>query len=233
MKIFYRKYLKRVLDLALASVLIILFSWLLLIISISILVFDGKPVAFLQERVGFKGKLFKIYKFRTMTQNAEKIGPKYTEINDNRITKIGSFLRKTSLDELPQLFNVLKGDMSFVGYRPGVPENYESKDYESGMFDVRPGITGYAQINGRSMLNVEEKRKLELKYTEDISFCTDLKILVGTLKAVFREKDLFNFYFILILEGNSGEKSIICFIWRWPCKYCKFGLQRIGKKFQL
>lgn len=176
---------------ALASVLIILFSWLLLIISISILVFDGKPVAFLQERVGFKGKLFKIYKFRTMTQNAEKIGPKYTEINDNRITKIGSFLRKTSLDELPQLFNVLKGDMSFVGYRPGVPENYESKDYESGMFDVRPGITGYAQINGRSMLNVEEKRKLELKYTEDISFCTDLKILVGTLKAVFQREGSF------------------------------------------
>lgn len=126
-----------------------------------------------------------------MTQNAEKIGPKYTEINDNRITKIGSFLRKTSLDELPQLFNVLKGDMSFVGYRPGVPENYESKDYESGMFDVRPGITGYAQINGRSMLNVEEKRKLELKYTEDISFCTDLKILVGTLKAVFQREGSF------------------------------------------
>lgn len=191
MKTFYRNYLKRILDLALASVLIVLLSWLLLILSIFILIFEGKPVGFLQERVGFKGKLFKIYKFRTMTRNAEKIGPRHTEINDNRITKIGSFLRKTSLDELPQLFNVLKGDMSFVGYRPGVPENYESKDYKSGIFDVRPGITGYAQIGGRSVLSVEEKRKLELKYIEDISFCTDLKIIIGTIKVVFKREGSF------------------------------------------
>ena len=119
-----------------------------------------------------------------MVKNAEKIGPKQTNREDSRITKVGKLLRKTSLDELPQIVNLIKGDMSVVGYRPGVYENYTENDFKSGMFDVKPGITGYAQVNGRSSLSLEEKRMWELKYVKDISFCVDLLIILKTIKVV-------------------------------------------------
>lgn len=182
----YRKYIKRVLDLLIGLLCVVLLGWLMLIVAIIILLSDGFPILFVQERIGQYGKPFKIYKFRTMVKNAEAIGSKSTADNDPRITPFGRLLRKTSVDELPQIINLIKGDMSIVGYRPGVRENYIASDYKSGMFDVKPGITGYAQVNGRSSLSLKEKRDWELKYVNDISFITDLKVLLKTVSVVFR-----------------------------------------------
>lgn len=182
----YQKYVKRFFDLLLGMFALLLFWWLLAVIAVIILFTDGRPVLFRQERIGMHGKPFLIYKFRTMVKNAEQIGARSTSENDPRITPIGRFLRKTSLDELAQIFNVIKGDMSFVGYRPGVKENYTEDDYKSGIFNVKPGITGYAQVNGRSSLEVQKAREWELKYAEDISFLTDIKILLKTIAVVFR-----------------------------------------------
>ena len=181
----YQKFVKRFFDLLLGMVVLLLFWWLLAIIALIILFMDGSPVLFKQERIGIHGQPFYIYKFRTMVKNAEQIGAKSTSENDPRITPIGRFLRKTSLDELAQILNVIKGDMSLVGYRPGVKENYTEDDYRAGIFNVRPGITGYAQVNGRSSLEVQDARKWELRYVEDISFLTDVKILLKTIAVVY------------------------------------------------
>ncbi|WP_243467105.1 sugar transferase [Acetivibrio straminisolvens] len=137
-----------------------------------------------QKRVGQGGKDFYVYKFRTMYLNADKIGPTITKEGDRRITKVGKILRKLSIDELPQMVNVFLGQMSLVGYRPGVRENYSEADLKSRIFDLKPGITGYAQVMGRSTLTREEKRNWELKYAEDASFLVDLKIILLTIKKV-------------------------------------------------
>lgn len=174
----------------LAGVIIFaLLWWLMAIVAIIILCTDGAPVLFKQERVGQYGKLFTIFKFRTMVKNAESIGPRSTSKDDPRITPIGRFLRKTSLDELAQIFNLIRGDMSVVGYRPGVLENYCESEFTSGLFNVKPGITGYAQVNGRSSLSVEDKRTWELKYVEDISLFTDLKIIFKTISVVLNRRN--------------------------------------------
>lgn len=185
----YQKYLKRVFDFVIGILIIVLLWWLMAIVGIIIMCTDGMPILFKQERIGQYGKPFSIYKFRTMVKNAEAVGPKFTPQNDPRITPIGRVLRKTSLDELPQVFNLIRGDMSIVGYRPGVYENYVDADFKSGMFNVKPGITGYAQVNGRSSLSLEEKRNWELKYINDISFLTDLKILIKTVAVVFKRSN--------------------------------------------
>lgn len=182
----YRKFLKRFFDLLLGISFLLLFWWLLAIIALIILFTDGRPVLFKQERIGMHGQPFNIYKFRTMVKNAEQIGTRSTSNNDPRITPIGHFLRRTSLDELAQVVNIIKGNMSLVGYRPGVKENYTEEDYKSGMFNVKPGITGYAQVNGRSSLEVQDARKWELKYVKDISFFTDIKILLKTVGIVLK-----------------------------------------------
>lgn len=186
---FYQRVVKRFFDFIVGVAILLLLWWLMLIVTLIILFTDGLPVLFKQERIGQYGKRFYIYKFRTMVKNAELIGPKSTSAGDKRITPIGSVLRKTSLDELPQVFNLIKGDMSIVGYRPGVYENYEQKDFESGMFNVKPGITGYAQVNGRSSLSLQEKRNWELRYVNDICFSTDLRILIKTIMVVFRRSN--------------------------------------------
>ena len=183
---FYQKVVKRGFDFIIGLILLVLLWWLMAIVAIVILCKDGAPVLFKQQRVGQFGRPFKIYKFRTMVKNAESIGPKSTKIGDKRITPVGAFLRKTSLDELPQVFNLIKGDMSIVGYRPGAAENYAENDFTSGMFNVKPGITGYAQVNGRSTLTLAAKREWELKYIEDISFLTDVKILLKTVEVVLK-----------------------------------------------
>src|SRR5699024_2740190 len=127
---------------------------------------DGGPAIFKQQRGGYKQKHFNIYKFRTMVVNAEKIGLGYkTEKNDPRITKIGRFLRKYSLDELPQLFNVLKGDMSIVGPRPALTVQTDKyNEYQLKRLDVKPGITGWAQVNGRNSLSWDERIKWDIEY---------------------------------------------------------------------
>lgn len=182
----YQKYIKRVFDLLLGVLFLVLFGWLLGLISVLIWLADGSPVLFRQERIGFHGKPFCIYKFRTMVKNAEQIGSRSTSDNDPRITAVGKVLRKTSLDELAQILNVIKGDMSFVGFRPGVRENYTDDDYKSGIFNVKPGITGYAQVNGRSSLSVEEVRRWEMQYVKDISLITDIKVILKTFTVVLK-----------------------------------------------
>ncbi len=185
----YKNHIKRSLDFLVGVLILVLLWWLMIIVAIIILCTDGRPVLFKQERIGQFGKPFSIYKFRTMVRNAESIGARSTSQNDSRITSIGRFLRKTSLDELPQVFNLIKGDMSLVGYRPGVFENYEDSDFKSGMFNVKPGITGYAQVNGRSSLSLEDKRAWEMKYVNDISFFTDIKIMFKTVAVVLKRSN--------------------------------------------
>lgn len=170
---------------------------LFLIISI-LIKFDSKgPVFFVQERLGKDGKVFKIYKFRTMIDGAINMGSGLrTEEGDFRITRVGNILRKTSLDELPQLINVLKGDMSLIGPRPPVPyhpKNYEEySDEEKKRFSVRPGITGYAQAVLRNGASWDERIKLDLIYVDKMSFTFDLYILFLTFLTVVRGKNVYS-----------------------------------------
>lgn len=185
---FYFKIGKRGIDIIGALIFIILFAWLYVICYLLILADSGRPSFYFQKRVGQKGQVFNIYKFRTMVQNADKIGTDFTEPGDKRITKTGIVLRKTSLDEIPQMFNVLKGNMSLVGYRPDVPRSSTNKNERK--YQLKPGITGYAQVNGRSCLTEQEKRKWEDKYVDDISFTTDVKILLQTVRVVLKRESI-------------------------------------------
>lgn len=187
---FYIKFGKRAIDLIIVFPSIIILSPIFIVIMLLISIdSEGSPL-YKQERVGQFGKAFYIYKFRTMLKDADKLGPKRTSQDDNRITKTGKFLRRTSLDELPQLFNVLKGDMSLVGYRPGVYEDYPQEYIQTEIFKFKPGISGYAQINGRSNLTQDLKLYWEKEYTKDISFKTDLMIIIKTILNVLDKKDV-------------------------------------------
>lgn len=179
---FYCKYFKRFLDFFFGIIVFVLLMIPMGIVAMAILATEGLPVIFKQERAGQYGKAFKIFKFRTMVRNAEQAGPKSTSANDSRITKIGSVLRKTSLDELPQVLNVIKGDMSFIGYRPDVFR--AESDYSVAKYQLKPGITGYAQVNGRSSLTLEQAQYWENRYVEEASFVTDAKILLRTFQIV-------------------------------------------------
>lgn len=183
-KKFYALHVKRWIDVILSFIAIIVLLPILLVVGLLIKLDSPGPVIYKQKRVGKDVMDFYVYKFRTMVFNADKIGPTSTKVGDDRVTKFGKVLRKLSLDELPQLFNVLLGQMSLVGYRPGVRENYTESDLQSRIFCVKPGITGYAQVMGRSDLTKEKKREWELKYVEDVSLKTDIKIILLTIKKV-------------------------------------------------
>ena len=186
---------KRLLDVVLSMVGLIIFSPLMLITAIAIKLESPGPVIFKQERIGLNGKVFKIYKFRSMYVGAEK-GGVYVTKGDPRVTRIGGIIRMTSIDELPQLVNILKGDMSIIGPRPPLtyhPWSYdEYSDEQKRMFRVRPGITGWAQVNGRK--NVEWPRRIELnvEYVEKMSFAFDLMIFIKTIFKVIGMKDNIN-----------------------------------------
>ena len=186
---------KRLLDVVLSMVGLIIFSPLMLITAIAIKLESPGPVIFKQERIGLNGKVFKIYKFRSMYVGAEK-GGVYETKGDPRVTRIGGIIRMTSIDELPQLVNILKGDMSIIGPRPPLtyhPWSYdEYSDEQKRMFRVRPGITGWAQVNGRK--NVEWPRRIELnvEYVEKMSFAFDLMIFIKTIFKVIGMKDNIN-----------------------------------------
>ena len=182
----YKTFFKPLIDKLLAFWGIVFLFPVFIIVSLFIVIDDGLPIIYKQLRVGQNAKGFYIYKFRTMIKNADKVGPLSTSSNDNRITKIGNFLRKSSLDELPQLFNVLNGTMSLVGYRPDVFR--DNVDYSDIKYTLKPGITGYAQVNGRSSLTSEQKLNWERKYIDDISFTTDIKILLKTIEIVVAKK---------------------------------------------
>ena len=183
---FYVTFGKPLLESILVLIFLLLFWWVFILCAIAIIADDGWPVIYKQIRVGQFGKQFGIYKFRSMVKQADKIGPTSTADNDSRITRSGQFLRKTSLDEIPQMFNVLKGDMSLVGYRPDVV--HDNDDYSKIKYLLKPGITGFAQVNGRSQLTLEERDKWESLYPYKVSFLTDMGILLKTVLIVINRK---------------------------------------------
>lgn len=181
---FYRKYLKRLFDFSLAVVLIVLTSPLILAVSFLLYISNKGKVFFVQPRPGKNEKIFKVYKFRTMADKRDMSGDLLPDIR--RITGLGIFLRKSSLDELPQLFNILKGDMSLVGPRPLLPDYLPLySEFQRKRHKIRPGITGWAQVNGRNAISWTQKFELDSYYVEHLSFIFDIKIMMLTLKRVF------------------------------------------------
>lgn len=199
----YNRYIKRSIDFCLALIGIIVTSPIILVITVLIAVETGFPVLYKPQRGGYKGKTFRICKFRTMVKNADKIGGGTTALNDSRITKVGAFLRKTKLDEFPQLFNVLLGTMSFIGPRPELLRYTETyQGIEKNILNVRPGITDYSSVD---FINLDEivgsqnadeiyeiyvlkkKNQLRLKYVADVSFKTDILLFWDTAVHVIKK----------------------------------------------
>lgn len=184
-------FLKRFFDIVLSLLAIIVFSWLLIIIAVAIVVEDKGNILFKQKRIGKNKKEFYIYKFRTMKVSTPKDVPTHLLDNpESYITKIGGFLRKTSLDELPQLFNILKGDMSIVGPRPALWNQFDliALRDENGSNSVRPGLTGWAQVNGRDELPIDVKAGFDGEYIKKMSIIFDIKIILMTVVSVFTSK---------------------------------------------
>lgn len=194
------KYVKRAMDFTIALAGTVLTSPITLAAAILIKSNNDGPVLFKQERPGEKGKIFTVYKFRTMSE--KRFGEDGRELTDfERMTKVGSFLRKTSIDELPQLFNILKGDMSFIGPRPLLTEYLDLyTDEQMRRHDVRPGISGWAQVNGRNTLTWEEKFNYDIYYVDHMSFALDAKIFFKTIKNVISEDGINS------AEDNTMEK---------------------------
>ena len=188
----YRKFLKRFLDIIISLIFILCFWWLYIVIAILVRIKLGSPVLFKQDRPGLNEKIFKMYKFRTMTDEKDKDGNLLPDAE--RLTKFGKFLRSTSLDEIPEFFNILRGDMSLIGPRPLLVEylNYYTND-EKKRHNVRPGISGWAQVNGRNSLSWEEKFKYDIEYVEKLSFLFDFKIVLLTIKKVLKREDISDF----------------------------------------
>lgn len=194
----YKLYLKRMIDLVLSLLGVLILSPLFLSIILMVRVESKGPVFFTQKRVGRKKKIFTIYKFRTMKIDTPKEMPTHLLSNpDDCITKIGKILRKTSLDELPQLFNIIKGDMAIIGPRPAL-WNQEDLILERDKYkanNVRPGLTGWAQINGRDELEIPVKAKLDGEYIERLSFRMDIRCFFGTILVVLKKQG--------VVEGNT------------------------------
>lgn len=193
MRGFYRA-VKRFLDVTASFLGLVLLSPLLLAVSILIKIDSRGPVIFRQKRIGRNGKVFEIYKFRSMCVGAEKTGSGvYSGKGDVRVTRIGKILRATSIDELPQLLNILKGEMSFVGPRPPLtyhPWKYEEyTDFQKRMFEVRPGITGWAQVNGRKDVEWHKRIELNVWYVDHMSLLLDIKIMFMTAFKVLTNAD--------------------------------------------
>ncbi len=185
----YEAYVKRIQDFICAFIAIILLSPILIVVAILVRTKLGSPILFVQERPGLNGKVFKLYKFRTM------LPPKDGEIDPlqdaQRLTSFGKKLRSTSLDELPELFNILKGDMSVVGPRP-LLVRYLSRynEHQARRHDVRPGFTGLAQVNGRNAISWEEKFNWDVKYVDKITFLGDWKIILATVRTVIKREGI-------------------------------------------
>lgn len=185
----YKKYFKRPLDILLSTIAIILLSPVFLIVAILVRIKLGSPVIFKQQRPGLNGKIFTLYKFRTMTDARDENGVLLPD--SERLTRFGKFLRSTSLDELPELINILKGDMSIVGPRPLLVEYLPLyNEHQKRRHDVRPGLTGLAQVNGRNAITWEEKFDYDVLYVDSVSFENDLKIILLTIKKVFAREGI-------------------------------------------
>ena len=191
----YRRFLKRPMDFILSLMAIIVLSPVLIIVGVLVRVKLGSPVLFKQKRPGLNEKIFTMYKFRTMTDEKDENGEL---LPDNiRLTRFGKMLRSTSLDELPELFNIFKGDMSIVGPRPLLIQYLELYNaHQKRRHEVRPGLSGHAQVNGRNAISWEDKFNLDVEYVENISFIEDWKIILKTIKKVF------------VKEGISSDTSV-------------------------
>lgn len=203
----YQKYIKRLLDIILSSLAIIITLPVFLIIGILILIFIGKPAIFRQKRPGKNEKIFTMYKFRTMTNKKDTSGNLLPD--ELRLTKLGKILRKTSLDEIPEFINIFKGDMSFVGPRPLLVEYipyYTEKEHHR--HDVRPGLTGLAQISGRNLLNWESKFSKDLEYVNNITLKNDLKIILKTFYTVLKREGINNQNNTTMISLDSERKKL-------------------------
>lgn len=177
--------IKRITDIVFSIAILIFTSPILIICAILIKIESKGPVFFIHDRVGLNGINFKMYKFRGMINDALKYGPELTQVNDPRLTRIGKFLRRTSIDEIPNFINVILGDMSIVGPRPEMPTltlRYNDKQKE--IFEFKPGVTGYSQVNGRQKLTPEQRVNMELNYYRTADFFSDFKICIKTVKVV-------------------------------------------------
>lgn len=186
---FYDKYIKRCIDFILSLIAIVLLSPVLIIVSMLVAVKLGRPVIFKQKRPGLNEKIFTMYKFRSMTDERDEKGELLPD--SVRLTSFGKKLRATSLDELPELFNILKGDMAIVGPRPLLVEYlplYNEKQQKRHL--VRPGITGYAQVNGRNSISWEEKFDLDVSYVQNESFFMDFRVILNTIITVFKREGI-------------------------------------------
>ena len=188
------KVIKRIIDFLMALSILILFLMPMIIIAVAIIIDSKGPVIFKQDRTGKNGKIFKMYKFRSMV--AENDVHNFKE--KDKYTKVGKFIRSLSLDELPQIINILKGEMAFIGPRPWIPEYYENMNNEQRhRCDVLPGITGLAQVKGRNNLTIIEKINYDLEYVRNFSFKQDVKVFFLTIKAIF------------VKDGvNAGKETI-------------------------
>ena len=196
------KGVKRALDITFSIVGTAVTSPILLAVAAAVKLDSKGPVIFKQERLGKDGKVFEMYKFRSMCVGAEHMGTgQYSYKGDSRVTRVGKVIRATSLDELPQFINILKGDMSFIGPRPLIPEESHIRDLrrEYGVYSVRPGLTGWAQVNGRDCLSDEEKASYDREYIERRSLAFDTKIFFRTIKVVLTGKD--------VVEGGMNHKD--------------------------
>lgn len=192
---FYEKYIKRPQDFILALLALIILSPLMGVLAVFVGVRMGTPVIFKQERPGLWGKIFHIYKFRTMTEETDLSGKLLPD--HLRLTRFGKFLRSTSLDELPELLNIIKGDMSLVGPRPLLVKYLPLyNERQNRRHEVRPGITGYAQVNGRNAISWEKKFELDVEYVEHVRFSEDWKFILKTIFAVLKR------------EGISSDTSV-------------------------
>lgn len=191
----YKKYIKRLLDIILSLIAIIITLPIFLITGILVLIFLGKPAIFRQKRPGKNEKIFTMYKFRTMSNKKDKDGNLLPD--ELRLTKLGKILRKTSLDEIPEFINILKGDMSFVGPRPLLVEYlpYYTEE-EHHRHDVRPGLTGLAQVSGRNLLNWDDRFKKDIEYVNNVTFMNDFKIVFKTILIVLKK------------EGINSKKTV-------------------------
>ena len=199
----YRDYLKRIIDFLLCVLILLVFWWLYVIVAVLVKINLGSPVLFSQKRPGKDEKEFLLLKFRSMTNEKDESGQLLPD--DVRLTKFGKLLRLTSLDEIPELFNILKGDMSFIGPRPLLTRYlpyYTAEEHHR--HDVRPGITGLAQVNGRNFITWEETFAYDLEYVRDCSFILDIKILLKTVGKVLTHSDISDA--TQGVEDSSGQR---------------------------
>lgn len=203
----YEKYFKRPLDFCCGLAAVIIFSWLYIILAVLVRVKLGSPVLFTQERPGKNEKIFKLYKFRTMTDAKDENGELLPD--EVRLTKFGKMLRATSLDELPEAFNIIKGDMSVIGPRPLLVRYLDRYNEEQRRrHEVRPGLSGYAQVHGRNTVSWQDKFKMDVEYVDRITFLGDLKIIWDSIVVAFVKRSGISSETSATMEEFSGNENI-------------------------